>query len=345
MISARSARLRLLLLAAAMLAVILAAPWFGGTRISWTDVVGWFDSASSDANEHGRIFWMLRVPRVLMAALAGLSLASAGAVFQATFRNPLADPFTLGVASGAALGATAALHLRWTGATAGVSTVTLAAFAGALVSVVIVYAVAGTWRRFGTDTLLLAGISIGFICAAGVLLIQYLSIAPVTNETVRWLMGSVVQVGYDGVLGAAPLVIIGLGVVAYLHRELDLFMMGDLVAAGRGVALGRARAAAYFAASAMTAAVVAHCGAIAFVGLVVPHIARAFVGATHARLLPAAAMGGATFLILCDFLSSRMMGWLFDSPMQIPVGVLTNLIGGVFFLYVLLTRRSGGAGM
>ncbi|NUQ48032.1 MAG: iron chelate uptake ABC transporter family permease subunit, partial [Phycisphaerae bacterium] len=87
------------------------------------------------------------------------------------------------------------------------------------------------------------------------------------------------------------------------------------------------------------------CGPIAFVGLVVPHIARAFVGATHARLLPAAAMGGATFLILCDFLSSRMMGWLFDSPMQIPVGVLTNLIGGVFFLYVLLTRRSGGAGM
>lgn len=316
-----------------LLMVVLVAPWVGHEAVSPADVV------SSQPSISRHVFWNLRVPRIAMAALAGAALASAGCVFQATFRNPLAEPFTLGVASGAAVGAALAFHRRWTGIWYGMPMVTLCAFVGAAVTVMVVYAIAARQRRVTTETLLLAGIAIGFVCAAAVLLIEYLSLEAVTNQTVRWLMGSVAQVGFDGVLAAMPLVILGGGVVWFLHRDLDLLMMGELVAAGRGVSVGRARAAAYFAASAMTAAIVAQCGPIAFVGLVVPHVVRRLTGPIHATLLPAAMLIGAAFLIVCDTLASNLMHWASESPMQIPVGVVTNLIGGVFFLGMLLRRR------
>jgi len=322
-----------------LVATLMFAPFAGATAMSWSDVASaWQKTLSTN----GQIFWSWRVPRVGMAAVAGAALAVAGCVFQAMFRNPLAEPFTLGVASGASLGAAIGLHFGLTGAALGLQflpILTLLAFAGASLSVVLVWSIARLRGGGSTNVLLLGGVAIGFLCAAAILLMQFLSEQPITNEIVRWLMGSVDRAGAMGLLETIPFVAFGLAVVWYLHKSLDLLMMGELVAAGRGVNVNRARAAAYFAASLMTAAVVAQCGPIAFVGLLVPHMTRGVVGPGHRLLLPAAALGGAIFLPWCDVVAANLLRWTRDSALQIPVGVMTNFLGGLFFVYLLLMRR------
>jgi len=334
----RSGRVVFVGLALCLVAVAVGLPFVGSQRIGWPDVVSYWRGGGGVA---GEIFWRLRVPRVLMAMVTGAALAGAGTAFQAMFRNPLASPFTLGVSSGAGLGAALSMRLAEEGAAWG-SEVTLMAFAGALCSVTVVYGVARLRRGFSSDTLLLAGISIGFICSATILLVEYFSSQAVTDQTVRWLMGSVEVVDYSALVRCVPLVAAGLAVLVWLAKELDLLMMGDLVAAGRGVDVRRVRRWVYFAASLVTAAVVAHTGPIAFVGLLVPHAMRFFVGPVHGRLLPAAIMAGACFLPICDAVAANAMRWASGSAMMIPVGVLTSLLGGVFFLAVLLTRRAEG---
>jgi len=287
------------------------------------------------------IFWQLRAPRLVMALLAGAGLSLAGVIFQAIFRNPLASPFTLGVASGASLGASIAIRFQIVGLWL-ISARTGMAFGGAMITVLIVYAIARARRGFSSATLLLGGVSIGFVCSAIIVLIQYFSREHEATAIIRWLMGSVEPYGQHRWLLMVPvaaLVTVGALLAWYLHRQLDLLMMGELTAASRGVNVPRARALAYFAASLMTGGVVAACGPIAFVGLVVPHIVRFLVGPTHRLLVPACLLGGMIFLPTCDMIARNLMAWLTDSSLQIPVGVLTNLIGGLFFLYILLTRR------
>jgi iron complex transport system permease protein len=333
-------------LIAACAATILIVPMIGAGHVGWADIRGGLFESGTVA---GQIFWQVRVPRLLLGMLAGSTLAVAGVAFQSMFRNPLASPFTLGVSSGAGLGAALAMGLEQTWAWLGTGwAVSGAAFAGAMLSVLIVYGLAGLRRGFSSNTLLLAGVSIGYICSAVILLIQYLSSQAVTNATVRWLMGTVEMTGYSAFKYSVPLVLAGLAALAWHWREMDLLMMGDLVAAGRGVNVRGVRRWIYFAASVMVAGVVAHTGPIAFVGLVVPHVVRLIVGPTHGRLLPGALMGGAVFLPVCDVVAGNGMRWMTHgttaagefSALSIPVGVLTSLIGGVFFLGMLLGRRS-----
>ena len=330
------AKLSLVVLAILLPVSILTTPWIGPNPIGFDDIrMGWWPDTIPTG---GRIFWNLRVPRTLMAGIAGAALACAGAVFQAMFRNPLASPFTLGASSGAALAAALAFHFHLTGVLLGVPVLPAFAFAGALASIMVVYGVARLRRGFVTGTLLLAGVSIAFICAASIMLIHFVSTSPVTDATVRWLMGSV-QVPSSAVWQALVF-LLGAGVVVWLlRRELDLLLMGELIAASRGVNVGRARGLAYFASSLMVAGVVAHCGPLGFVGLVVPHLMRTLCGPNHRLLLPACALGGGTFLIWCDVIARNLMPWVTGSPREIPVGVLTSLLGGVFFLYVLMTHR------
>jgi iron complex transport system permease protein len=288
------------------------------------------------------VFWQIRAPRLVMAMLAGAALSLGGMIFQAIFRNPLASPFTLGVASGASLAAAVAIRLNIAALWWAISAQMGLAFAGAMTTVLIVYAIARARRGFATATLLLAGVSIGFVCSATIVLIQYLSGEHEATAIIRWLMGSVEVVGTQGWLSMIPvavLVAIGALLSWYLHRALDLLMMGEATAASRGLNVPRARALAYFAASTMTGAVVALCGPIAFVGLVVPHVLRFLVGPSHNLLMPGCLLGGMIFLPTCDMVARNLMGWLTGSSLQLPVGVLTNLIGGAFFLYILLTRR------
>jgi len=308
------------------LALLLAA------TLAVTPLIGW-----PGVDSH-RVLWTLRVPRVLMAVAAGAGLAVAGTTLQSLFRNPLADPYVLGVSSGASLAAAWAVLHGVSGLWWGLSKLSLVALGGAVACVLIVYGVARLKQGFSTGTLLLAGVTVSFISSALIVLTMFRAGQHDIQAIIKWLMGSCEVAGIDPVLDAAVFLFPGVGAAIYMHRELDLLMMGELVAAARGVSVRRARRRAYFAASIMTAGVVAQCGPIGFVGLVIPHVMRFFVGPSHRLLLPAAMLAGAIFLPVCDAIA-RSGILIPGSSRQIPVGVLTNLVGGGFFLYLLLGRR------
>lgn len=321
------ARRRLLVLGLLALAVACLAPALGSHALSLADVLRGEPTASA-------IFWKLRVPRVLLALLAGGLLAAAGAAFQALFRNPLAEPYTLGIASGAALGAASVFTLAPGGWTAGLPLTGLAAFAGAGLATLLVLAL-GSRRGVGSHGLLLAGVAVALTCQAAILFLQYLADATETLRMVRWMMGGLGVVGYREVLWVAPWATAVAAALLFWRRELDLVLAGDELARGRGVALDRFRRRLLLVVSLGVGALVAVAGPIGFVGLVVPHLLRGWVGASHRTLLPACLLGGGAFLALCDLAARTVL-----APAELPVGIVTALLGGPFFLWVLARRSS-----
>ena len=312
---------------ACFIAALALTPLVGAVSLAPGDVMEGVEPTS-------RIFWTLRLPRVLLAALVGGALAVAGVVFQALLRNDLATPFTLGVASGASLGAVVVIHLGLGGAILGISPLPLAAFIGALAVLALVLGmVRARGPRLDTATLLLAGVTLSFLCSAVILLVQYLSDFTDTNRMVRWMMGGLDTVGYGPLLQAGPLVALGALWVFTQAAVLDQLLTGDLLAASRGVEVRSARVTLLTAASLMTAAVLAFTGPIGFVGLIVPHAMRRLVGARHRELLPASLLGGAALMMVCDAVARTVI-----APAEIPVGVLTALIGAPFFLAILLRK-------
>ena len=311
----------------ALLSVSLT-PLVGTVSLSWHDVV-------QGVQPHADIFWTLRLPRVLLAALAGAALAGGGTVFQAVFRNDLATPYTLGIASGASLGAVLAIHLGLDFVLCGVGALPLAAFTGASLVVTAVFGLVRTSaRRMDTSTLLLAGVTLSFLCAAIILLVQFLSDFTNTNRMIRWMMGGLDVVGSTPLAQAGPFVAIGTIWILWRSSILDHLLTGDQLAASRGISVQRERILLLLAASLMVAAVIAFTGPIGFVGLIVPHALRRIAGPRHAWLLPASLLAGAGFLPLCDAAARTII-----APAEIPAGVLTALIGAPFFLAVLLRRR------
>lgn len=313
-------------------AACLLAPLVGSTPLSLRRV---FDRTIPFAdNADAQIFFVARLPRTLAAALVGASLAAAGVVFQALLRNPLATPFTLGVSAGAALGAMLAITFPIGLAFAGVSSVPIASFAGALGAVAIVYALA-TARRQGLSTtvLLLAGITLNAFFSSLILFIQYLADFSQTFRTVRWLMGDLDVGGYTPILAALPFMLAAFAVFAVLPRALNLLTLGADAAAARGVDVLRTQRLSFFSASLATGAAVSLGGPVGFIGIIVPHLVRLMVGSDHRIVLPAATLFGAAFLIACDTASRTVM-----APMELPVGILTALVGGPFFLWLLLRR-------
>ena len=315
-----------------LLAVLIGAPTLGSTSISLSRV---FDSSIAFAdNTDAQIFFVARLPRVLAAALVGGSLAMAGAVFQALLRNPLATPDTLGVSSGAALGAMLAIAFHFDFAIAGFSSVSLSSFLGSIGALGIVYMLSTARRRgLSTTVLLLAGVTMTAFFSALILFVQYLTDFADTFRTVRWLMGMLDVGSYTPLIGALPLIVVAFAMVATLPRSLDLISLGDDAAAARGVDVQRAERMALVSASLATGAAVSISGPIAFVGLVVPHIVRLIVGSDHRLVLPASALLGASFLIACDLIARTMF-----APVELPVGIVTAIIGGPFFLWLLVRR-------
>jgi iron complex transport system permease protein len=285
----------------------------------------------SGSGTEGDIFWRIRIPRVLAAWLAGAGLAAAGMAFQALFRNSLATPFTLGVASGAALGAALSIRFGVALSIAGISSTPLWAFAGASVSIILVYGITRTRRGMNTATMLLAGVAVSFFFSSLNLFTQYISDFTHTFRIIRWLMGGVQVAGYRSILEMLPLVLGGLLITLWLTRELDILTTGEEMAAGRGVDVDRTRNLLFFGASLMVGGVVAVCGPIGFVGLMVPHICRVLVGPGHRFLAPASILAGGSFLTLCDTFARTVI-----APAEIPVGVITALLGGPFFLALLI---------
>jgi iron complex transport system permease protein len=315
-----------------LLLTLVSAPLLGTTSISLARA---FDRAIPFAdNSDAQIFFVARLPRIVAAALVGGSLALAGAIFQALLRNPLATPDTLGVSSGAALGAMLAIAFHFDFAIAGLSSVSLSSLAGAIGALAIVYMLATARRRgLSTTVLLLAGVTMTAFFSALTLFVQYMSDFADTFRAVRWLMGALDVGSYTPLLAALPLMAIAFVMMAALPRPLDLISLGADAAAARGVNVQRAERLALVSASLVTGAAVSISGPVAFVGLVVPHIVRLVVGSDHRLVLPASALFGATFLIGCDLIARTMF-----APIELPVGIVTAIIGGPFFLWLLVRR-------
>jgi iron complex transport system permease protein len=272
----------------------------------------------------------------VVAFLAGTSLAISGMAFQALFRNPLATPFTLGVSSGASLGAAICIQEQWTFAILGISSVSLSAFAGAILSIVLVYALTALSRQgSSTATMLLAGVAVSFCFSSLILFLQYISDFTRTFRMLRWVMGGMESVvSFHDVLNLLPFMIAGSLIVAYLTHELNLLSTGEEFAFSRGVNVHQTKLLLFLAVSLMVGAVVAICGPIGFVGLMAPHICRLLVGPDHRYLMPATWAFGGAFLVICDTASRTLL-----APIELPVGILTALLGGPFFLWLLLARR------
>jgi iron complex transport system permease protein len=314
------------------LAVCLLAPLVGSTPIRLSRV---FNGAVPFAdNVDAQVFFVARLPRVLAAAIVGSGMALSGVVFQALLRNPLASPDTLGVSAGASLGAMLAITFHADFTLAGVSVVPLASFAGSIGALAIVYALASARRR-GTPTtvLLLAGIAIGALLAAVGRFIQYFADFTDTLRSVQWLMGSLDVGGYAPIAAALVPLTIAMAGFATLPRVLDLVSMGMESAAARGVDVARVERVALVSASMSTGAAVALGGPVLFVGIIVPHIVRLLVGPDHRLVLPAAALFGASFLVVCDLIARTVL-----APVELPVGIITAIIGGPFFLWLLFRR-------
>jgi iron complex transport system permease protein len=269
---------------------------------------------------------------VLAAALVGAALAASGVVLQALLRNPLATPFTLGVSSGAALGAMLVIAAGLDMGALGLSSVPLASFAGSLVATAIVYWLARSQRRgLSTNVLLLAGVTLNSFFSALILFVQYLADLTQAFRTVRWLMGDLDVGGYGAIVAALPLVVLSFATFAVLARSLNLLSLGADAAAARGVDVVRAERLAFLSASLATGAAVSLAGPIGFIGIIVPHLVRLLVGADHRVVLPASACFGAAFLIGCDLVARTAL-----APLEIPVGIVTAMIGGPFFLWQLV---------
>jgi iron complex transport system permease protein len=275
----------------------------------------------------------IRLPRVLLAATVGAGLALAGAAFQGVFRNPLADPYLLGAASGAGLAAASVMVLGSATAWWASAGVGAAAFVGAVATVALVVALARQGPRIPVVPLVLAGVVVGSSLSAGTSFVL-LAAREQAAGVLAWLLGSFAFASWDRLAWALPAVLVAGLVIVLAARALDVLQLGDAAAAQLGLPIEPLKVLLVVASTLATAAAVASAGVIGFVGLVVPHAVRLAVGPAHRRVLPLAALWGATFLVLADLISRTVI-----APAEVPVGVVTALAGAPFFL-VLLRRHA-----
>jgi iron complex transport system permease protein len=316
------------LLAALALVIIVAVvtPLIGSTSIDW-------GRALSGASPDSEILFYARLPRVLLALVVGGALAVTGVLFQAIVRDALADPYVLGVAAGASLGAVLAICFGWRDV-GSVSALWVAASLGAAASLLVVIGIATQGRRMSSFTLLLAGVTINSICAAAILFLHNIVEFNQSFMVLRWLMGGIEPVEYSTIAILAALVLAVTMVVFYKAREWNLIAVGEDWAAARGVSAHRLMVLGFVAGSLLTGTVTAITGPIGFLGLIVPHALRIKWGADHRFLIPASFLFGAAFLALCDTVARTAL-----APTEIPVGVITAMLGGPFFIWLLRSRR------
>jgi iron complex transport system permease protein len=290
------------------------------------------------------IAFKLRLPQALLAVIAGASLSLCGAVFQTLFRNPLTEPYTLGIASGGSLGTLIALKLGLAFTLIGLSSLTVFAFIGAGLVTLLVVALARGPNRLSTNELLLAGVTAGLFCSAMMMAVNHFSTASEVFDVLRWMMGSLETYDLRRVLAALPLLLPCWVVLLAQARGLNQYLLGDELAASRGVHVARMQGVCLLFCSLATAVVVSICGPIGFVGLVVPHIVRLLVGRDCRLLLPASTLLGGAFLLVCHWLSQVALGWagaLLDRRMgavTLPIGVVTAIVGVPIFVILLRAR-------
>ncbi|KIH85468.1 FecCD family ABC transporter permease [Pseudomonas batumici] len=277
------------------------------------------------------IVWLIRVPRMLLGALVGAGLALIGAVLQAVTRNPLADPHLLGVTSGATLGAViVVLHV---GEIVGLLTLPIAAFLGALGSMLVVLAIASRKGRLDSDRLLLCGVAVSFVMMALANLLLFLGDHRASSAVLFWMLGGLGLARWELLPIPAASVLLGLILLVSMARPLNALMAGEQTAVTLGLSARNVRLKVFLIASLLTGVLVSISGSIGFVGLMVPHIARYLVGAEHRRLLPVSALLGSLFLVWVDVAARTLI-----APEDLPIGVATAAIGGLFFIGLMRKR-------
>ena len=282
------------------------------------------------------ILWKIRLPRTVLIALTGAALSGSGATYQGLFRNPLADPFLIGVASGAGLGAVIAMSIRWPYSFWGLMAIPLSAFVAALLTVLIVYSLARVGNTIPTTNLILAGVAFSSFATSLTSFLMLRSTGEV-RRALGWLLGGASQSGWTAILAIMPYLLIGIGALIFSGHALNLLQFGDDQAQQLGLNVTRTKRILLAAASLATAAAVAFSGIIGFIGLIVPHLIRLWFGPDYRRLLPLSILGGATALLICDVVSRVII-----APQEIPVGIITALVGAPFFLWVLKSAKNQG---
>ena len=308
----------LLVLAAALAAAMLGCSMLGVVHFGWDEM--WQSS----------IFWNLRAPRIVLSVLVGAALSVCGAAYQSVFRNPLTDPYVLGISSGASVGAAVAILLGLEAYMLGVGACALVT---GLLTIVVIYHIASIGNRMHTTTLLLTGVCITFLMSAIISFIMVLR-QDKMDSIIFWTMGSFASASWTEVAIVAPVVAVVIGIVLYYSRDLNLLLAGSETARSLGVEVERVKRILLLSTTLMVAFCVASCGVIGFVGLVVPHCLRLVLGPDNRRIVPCAIFAGGLFMLLCDTLARTLL-----MPAELPVGSLTALAGAPLFIYLLYKNK------
>ena len=303
----------------ALLALTMAGSClFGAVDFGWDEI------------QHSQIFWQLRLPRVLIGALVGAILSVCGAAYQSIFRNPLTDPYVLGVSSGASLGAAVAILLGLEAWLWGVGGMALVA---ALLTVLLIYRIASIGNRMHTTTLLLTGVCLTLLISAVISFLMVLNQEKM-DSIIFWTMGSFGSSTWNDVWMLLPVAVAGIAVVMWHNRDLNLLLAGSEAARSMGCEVERVKRVLLVATTLMVAFAVSTCGVIGFVGLIVPHAVRLLAGPDNRRVVPYAALLGALFVLVCDTLARTLL-----RPSELPVGALTSIVGAPLFIYLLYKNK------
>lgn len=317
--------------------VSLLSLFAGAADITLFSVIRDFLSLGADGHKalttaEKSILFSIRLPRVILAGLVGAALSMSGVVFQALLRNPLADPYILGISAGSAVGAVTGILL---GAEIIILGIPGMAFLGAILAVLVVFGIAGTGRRLETNTLLLTGVMVNAFFSAVILFIFSISDHLQLQRAIYWTMGDLSLADDQAIIYTGAFLFIGMAFIYRYARSLNILATGEETALQLGISVGKTKIILLTAASLLTAAAVAASGTIGFVGLIIPHIMRLIVGPDHRVLLPAAFLFGGTFLVFADTMARCLV-----SPAELPVGVITALCGAPYFLALLRRRLS-----
>jgi len=298
---------------------------FGGGKVSFSDMISGISSKSKVLEI---IFWRIRIPRTLLSILVGAGLATSGCVFQAILRNPLAEPYTLGVSGGAALGVSIGSILGL-----GALGLSMVAFLGALISVSLIYFIA-TKKLFSVNTLILTGVILSFVFSALVMLVFAVCKTEKIHTTLLWLMGDLSFADFKIIRIVGIFIGLGIAILMLFAREIDILLLGEEKAVHLGINSARMVKLLFVISSLIAGACVASGGIIGFVGLIIPHFVRNFTGPRHFVLIPASAISGSIFLCLADTVSRRII-----YPLELPVGVITGILGGIILFFFILKSK------
>jgi len=314
-----------------LIAVIVVTPLIGSQPLNYSEVMQFIHG---EQTADGTIFFKIRLPRILLAILTGASLSLAGVIFQALLRNPLATPYTLGVSSGGALGALLMIKTGLAFSLLGFSGVQAAAFLGSALTILLVYFLSRRVGKLSIHIMILAGVTISYFFAALNLILHYLSDFTETHQMIRWMMGGLDVIGYSVLMRSLPVLLLSFGGLWLMSRTFNLLSTSEESASSKGVNVDRVQKISFVLASLITGTVVALSGPIGFVGLIVPHFLRILGGPDHRYLIPSSILFGGGFLVLADTIARTIL-----SPIDLPVGILTALLGGPFFLWLLFKQR------